>query len=110
MIADPRVAPPPGWASPHTAAETLPAGNRAAAAVEHPAVGVGDEPAARAERARADRDRVVWALLVVDGRSYNEVAAELFLSVKTVEFHLGNVFRKLGVRSRRELRGRLPSV
>jgi DNA-binding CsgD family transcriptional regulator len=43
---------------------------------------------------------------VADGRSNKEVAAELFLSVKTVEFHLGNVYRKLGVRSRRELRAR----
>ena len=39
------------------------AGNRAAAAVEHPTVVVGDEPAAYAERAGADRDRVVGALL-----------------------------------------------
>ena len=45
--------------------------------------------------------------LVADGRSNKEVAAELFLSVKTVEFHLGNVYRKLGVRSRRDLRTRL---
>ena len=44
------------------------------------------------------------ARLVADGRSNKEVAAELFLSVKTVEVHLGNVYRKLGVRSRRELR------
>jgi DNA-binding CsgD family transcriptional regulator len=46
----------------------------------------------------------VVARLVADGRSNKEVAAELFLSVKTVEFHLGNVYRKLGVRSRRALR------
>ena len=47
------------------------------------------------------------ARLVADGRSNKEVAAELFLSVKTVEFHLGNIYRKLDVRSRRELRTHL---
>ena len=47
------------------------------------------------------------ARLVADGRSNKEVAAELFLSVKTVEFHLSSVYRKLGVRSRRDLRASL---
>jgi DNA-binding CsgD family transcriptional regulator len=46
----------------------------------------------------------VIARLVADGRTNREVAAELILSVKTVEFHLANVFRKLGIRSRRQLR------
>jgi DNA-binding CsgD family transcriptional regulator len=32
-----------------------------------------------------------------------EAAASLFLSTKTVEFHLTNAYRKLGVRSRAEL-------
>ena len=44
------------------------------------------------------------ARLVADGRSNKEVAAELFLGVKTVKFHRGNVYRKLGVRPRRDLR------
>jgi DNA-binding CsgD family transcriptional regulator len=43
------------------------------------------------------------ARLVSTGRSNREVAAELFVSVKAVEFHLGHVFDKLGVRSRRAL-------
>ncbi len=43
------------------------------------------------------------ALLVAEGRSNRDVAAALFLSPKTVERHLGNVFRKRGFRSRAEL-------
>ncbi len=43
------------------------------------------------------------ARLVVTGRSNRQVAAELYVSVKTVEFHLGHIFDKLGVRSRKHL-------
>ncbi len=43
------------------------------------------------------------AKLVVDRRTNPEIASELFLSVKTVETHLRNIFRKLGVASRVEL-------
>jgi DNA-binding CsgD family transcriptional regulator len=43
------------------------------------------------------------ALLVAQGCSNKEVAAALFLSPKTVEHHLGSVFRKRGFRSRTEL-------
>ena len=43
------------------------------------------------------------ALLVAQGGTNREAAVALFLSPKTVEFHLGNTYRKLGVRSRAEL-------
>lgn len=43
------------------------------------------------------------ARLVAAGRSNREVAADLFVSVKTVEFHLSNVFAKRGLSSRAEL-------
>ncbi len=43
------------------------------------------------------------ALIVADGATNNEAAAALFLSTKTVEFHLRNIYRKLAVRSRSEL-------
>ena len=39
------------------------------------------------------------ARLVAAGRSNRETAAELYVSVKTVEFHLGHIFGKLGIRS-----------
>ena len=44
------------------------------------------------------------ALAVCEGMTNAEVAAALFLSVKTVEFHLGRVYRKLGIRSRSAVR------
>ncbi len=43
------------------------------------------------------------ALTVAGGATNREAAAALFLSTKTVEFHLSNTYRKLGVRSRAEL-------
>ena len=43
------------------------------------------------------------AALVVDRKTNPEIAAELFLSLKTVETHLRNSFNKLGVSSRVEL-------
>lgn len=45
--------------------------------------------------------------LVCAGRTNREVAAELVLSVKTVGYHLGNAYAKLGVSSRTQLAARL---
>jgi DNA-binding CsgD family transcriptional regulator len=43
------------------------------------------------------------ALIVAQGATNREAAASLFLSPKTIEFHLGHVYRKLGLRSRAQL-------
>src|SRR5262249_23659704 len=43
------------------------------------------------------------ARLVVDRRTNSEIAQTLFLSKKTVETHLRNIFRKVGVATRAEL-------
>jgi len=43
------------------------------------------------------------ATLVAGGATNREAAAALFLSAKTIEFHLSHVYEKLGIRSRTEL-------
>ena len=43
------------------------------------------------------------ALMVAQGMTNREVAAALFLSPKTIEFHLSRIYRTLGVRSRTQL-------
>lgn len=48
--------------------------------------------------------------VVARGLSNKQVAAELFMSVNTVEAHLKHIFRKLGVRSRTELAARRISL
>lgn len=64
------------------------------------------ETARRREPSTADdltpQERQI-ALLLADGQSIRSVAARLFLSPKTVEYHLRKVYTKLGIHSRPEL-------
>ena len=55
----------------------------------------------------AQERQIAW--LARDGLSNQEIGAQLFLSPRTVEWHLSNVFTKLGIRSRHELRDVLSS-
>jgi DNA-binding CsgD family transcriptional regulator len=62
----------------------------------------------RRRQGHADRDQLTAhelqvALIVANGASNREAAAALFLSPKTIEFHLAHIYRKLGVRTRTQL-------
>ncbi len=50
------------------------------------------------------------ARLVAGGLTNKEVAQQQFVSVRAVEFHLGNVYSKLGISSRRELAAALAGL
>lgn len=52
--------------------------------------------------ALSEREREVLVLLA-QGKTYQEVAEVLFISVKTVDFHRANVMRKLGLENRADL-------
>jgi len=54
-------------------------------------------------RWRLTPQEVSVARLVSTGRTNRQVADELVVSIKTVEYHLANVYGKLGIRSRQEL-------
>ena len=66
----------------------------------------GEHPRGRTTQ---DTDRLTAqelhiARLVATGATSREVASQLFLSPRTIEAHLRNIFRKLGITSRRQLR------
>jgi DNA-binding CsgD family transcriptional regulator len=74
------------------------------------------ELAAAGHRVRARRPGRVDALtakeaqiarLAVTGQTNQEIGAQLFVSPRTVEWHLSKVFTKLGITSRQQLRAAL---
>lgn len=76
-------------------AELQASGGKPAVAVSH----AGPEELTPSER------RV--AMLAVEGGTNQEIARTLYVTVKTVEMHLSNAYRKLGISSRHELAGQL---
>jgi DNA-binding NarL/FixJ family response regulator len=50
------------------------------------------------------------AELAREGQSNRDIAQSLYVTPKTVEVHLSNAYRKLGIRSRRELSGALATA
>jgi DNA-binding CsgD family transcriptional regulator len=74
---------------------------REQAAVELRAAGDQVRPRAAAAGLTPQQEQI--AHLVADGATNREVAAQMFLSPRTVDHHLRNIFARLGVRSRTEL-------
>jgi DNA-binding CsgD family transcriptional regulator len=71
-----------------------------------------NELEATGERARRSGDGRLGVLTLQEtrvaqmlgtGRTTKETAAELFLSPKTVEYHLRHIYQKMGIRSRSQL-------
>jgi DNA-binding CsgD family transcriptional regulator len=77
------------------AGSQLPSPGETAAAAVHPALTPSEQRVAR---------------MAADGMTNRDIAQALFVTQKTVEMHLGNVYRKLGVSSRRGLPAALRSA
>ncbi|HEY1917879.1 MAG TPA: AAA family ATPase [Streptosporangiaceae bacterium] len=72
----------------------------------------GETTRKRTERAHEDltaQERQI-AQRAREGRTNSEIGTELFLSPRTVEWHLRKIFTKLAISSRRELTGALPEL
>lgn len=93
------------WILLHGAA-LVPDGSPRAAVIVEPAHPARLMPLLMAAYQLTDRERDVTRL-VLQGRSTTEIAASLFISTHTVQQHLTNVFAKTGVRSRRDLVGKI---
>jgi ATP/maltotriose-dependent transcriptional regulator MalT len=75
-------------------------------------VATGEKPRKRSDetRGRLTAQEEQIARLAAVGQTNQEIGAQLFLSPRTVEWHLHKVFTKLGVGSRMQLRDQLPDA
>lgn len=80
-----------------------------AVAAELAALGLRGRPDAACGLAGLTAQELQVAMLVADGLSNREVAAQLYLSPKTIEYHLAHIFAKLGIRTRYQLAARVRS-
>ena len=80
------------------------------AEAELAATGMTSRKGAPSAAERLTPQELQVAMVVADGATNSEAAARLFLSAKTIEYHLSNVYRKLGIRSRSQLARALASA
>jgi DNA-binding NarL/FixJ family response regulator len=78
-----------------------------AVAAELAALGLRGRPDAACGLVGLTAQELQVATLVADGLSNREAAAQLYLSPKTIEYHLAHIFAKLGVRTRYQLAARV---
>jgi DNA-binding NarL/FixJ family response regulator len=73
---------------------------------------VGEKARKRSDDTRGEltAQEAQIAQLARDGYSNPEIAAQLFLSPRTIEWHLRHVYMKLAISSRSELRAALPDA
>ena len=83
-----------------SAAGATPWQERAAAELRATGERVADRPRPHADLTPQE---LSISRLVAEGKTNKEIAAALFLSPKTIEYHLANTFRKLDIHSRAEL-------
>ena len=79
----------------------------AACDAELSACGLQAPTADRSGRLRLTPTEQTVAHLIAQGLTNREAATRLYVSPKTVDYHLGNIYAKLGITSRRDLPGRL---
>jgi DNA-binding CsgD family transcriptional regulator len=68
------------------------------------ACGLRQEPAKRRSALEMTGRETEVAHLIEQGMTNAEIAAELFITPKAVEYHLGNIYAKFGLTGRQQLR------
>jgi DNA-binding NarL/FixJ family response regulator len=67
---------------------------------ERPEAKQFDKWAAQLKQVRLTRREVEVLSLIAEGKSSKEAADDLYVAKRTIDFHLANIYRKLGVRNR----------